>query len=66
MGSKNIWYRKKISVTVLFNILGTVTHCINAIIIINGSIRNLLKLLFASLHLSDDLLTKTNNVVKLN
>ena len=27
IGIENIWYRKKVLVSVLFNILGTVTHC---------------------------------------
>ena len=27
IGIGNIWYRKKVSVSVSFNILGTVTHC---------------------------------------
>ena len=27
IGIENIWYRKKVSVSVSFNILGTVTHC---------------------------------------
>ena len=26
IGIENIWYRKKVSVSVAFNILGTVTH----------------------------------------